>query len=784
MKILFFCTAHNSLSQRLYLVLSRQHSVTVEYALSAKSMIEAADLVQPDLIICPFLTSLVPRQVYEAYLTLIVHPGPPGDAGPSAIDWLLMGDDGTEPDSQLLLDDMENRLNPLGRSHWGVTVLQATEEFDAGPVWAFDQFAVNINDTSVTKSSLYRGPVTRAAIAATLAAVERIQTAATLESAVLGAPASPPSTPTRDGTHGKNGEAGAGRRIVPGLSAHAEFAKLSVTVSQPFLGGTTRHRPLLKAAQRDFDVKRHVASTISRFIRSADSQPGCLSDLFGRKLYLYGGMIENPTLLSCTGQFVPPGSIVAVRDEAVCIATCDNRGVWITHIRQVKTKTDVALWPKVPAASGLRQLGLMPAGEGACGFDFLLPQAASDQWAKSYHSTFQDIWVDFVSDGQRRLAYLYFDLYNGAMSTAQCRRMVQCLDYVLDTASDPNESLPLAAVVLMGGDSYFSNGIHLNVIEAAADPALESWYNINAINDVVQKMLLDFPAQGVTTVAAIRGNAAAGGVALATACDLVVAAPEVVLNPAYRALGLHGSEFHSISYPGRCGAYGARMALRSMTPLSAHDARDMGLVDHVLPQQQYQHEFSAQVLDASVRRYVEQQISSPSLHQQHHLVDSRASPSASSGRIGAWKQNVDTSSAALALARATELGQMSMDFWSARSERYHARRSDFVRKAKPSSTPLRFATHRREQGMLDEEEQDEFDSVEWFVSKSKRNLKKDMSDKMIRLIHDFRNACDLRDEKPAGALNSNSAKLLSPLRRDANMPLTPSTPIFSCYYGA
>ncbi|KAG5930811.1 hypothetical protein E4U53_002109 [Claviceps sorghi] len=781
MKILFFCTAHNSLSQRLYLVLSRQHSVTVEYALSAKCMVEAADLVQPDLIICPFLTSLVPQQVYEAYLTLIVHPGPPGDAGPSAIDWLLMGDDGSEPDSQLLLGDLDNLLNPLGRSHWGVTVLQATAEFDAGPVWAFDQFAVNINDTAVTKSSLYRGPVTRAAVAATLAAVDRIQAAATLESAVLGAPASPPSTPTRDETDGKNAKPAAGRRIVPGLTAHAQFAKLSVTASQPFLGGTTRHRPLLKAAQRDFDVKRHVASTISRRIRSADSQPGCLSDLFGRKLYLYGGMIENPTLLSCTGQFVPPGSIVAVRDEAVCIATCDNKGIWITHIRQVKTKTDVALWPKVPAASGLRQLGLMPAGEGASGFDSLLPQAASDQWAKSYHSTFQDIWVDLVSDGQRRFAYLYFDFYNGAMSTAQCRRMVECLDYVLDTASDPNESLPLAAVVLMGGDSYFSNGIHLNVIEAAADPALESWYNINAINDVVQKMLLDFPAHGVTTVAAIRGNAAAGGVALATACDVVVAGPEVVLNPAYRGLGLHGSEFHSISYPGRCGAYGARTALRSMMPLSANDARDMGLVDHVLPQQQHQRD-----LDASVRRYVERHMSSPPLHHQHQhqFAESRAPPSAASGRVGAWKQNVDTSPAALALARATELGQMSMDFWSARSERYHVRRSDFVRKAKASSTPLRFATHRREQGMLDEEEKDEFDSIEWFVNKSKRNLKKDMSDKMIRLIHDFRNTCDGRDERPAGGLNSNGPKPSSPLRRDANMPLTPSTPIFSCYYGA
>lgn len=73
MKILFLCTAHNSLSQRLYLTLSRSHYVTIEYALSDERIISAVGLVEPDLIICPFLTTLVPRQIYEAYLTLIVH---------------------------------------------------------------------------------------------------------------------------------------------------------------------------------------------------------------------------------------------------------------------------------------------------------------------------------------------------------------------------------------------------------------------------------------------------------------------------------------------------------------------------------------------------------------------------------------------------------------------------------------------------------------------------------------------------------------------------------------
>jgi putative two-component system hydrogenase maturation factor HypX/HoxX len=39
--------------------------------------------------------------------------------------------------------------------------------------------------------------------------------------------------------------------------------------------------------------------------------------------------------------------------------------------------------------------------------------------------------------------------------------------------------------VLMGSSSFFSNGIHLNVIEHSETPDVESWDNINAIDDCV-----------------------------------------------------------------------------------------------------------------------------------------------------------------------------------------------------------------------------------------------------------------------------------------------------------
>ena len=112
------------------------------------------------------------------------------------------------------------------------------------------------------------------------------------------------------------------------------------------------------------------------------------------------------------------------------------------------------------------------------------------------------------------------------------------------------------------GGSYFSNGIALNTIESHTSPGEETWANINAIDDIVEFLVSDTHAErsgfmsavspgqslcqrGIITVACMRGNAAAGGVALAAACDITAAASGLVLNPAYRAMGLHGSEFHS-----------------------------------------------------------------------------------------------------------------------------------------------------------------------------------------------------------------------------------------------
>jgi enoyl-CoA hydratase/carnithine racemase len=664
MKILLLCTAHNSLSQRLYLTLTLNHEVTIEYALSSSSIIEAATIAHPHLIICPFLTSFVPAEVYTKYMTLVIHPGAPGDGGPSALDFVIMGEDGTDDDIERVMK--KDLWSEHGRSHWGVTVLQAIAEYDAGPVWAWEQYTVDIDEHTLTKSSLYRGAVTRAALAACFIAIERIQLAA------------------KEATRAESDNIDDWSRINPRLETKAEYKTASATTGEPFLGGHTTPLPLLKASQRNFDVNRHCALMISRLIRASDSQPGCLTKMFTPNLYIYGGLIEDGQHVSAID--VEPGTIIGIRNDAVCFKTVDGKGIWITHGRRVKKSTDPTLWPKVPAMPLFTDVGIVNPKQ----LPQLLAPLPSD-FSRLDHPTFQEIFVEYDDmESGNRVAYITFNFYNGAMSTNQCRQMCAALRSILDTHT---ESSPLSAVVLLGG-TYFSNGIHLNVIEAAPDPAAESWANINAIDDVVLLILQDFAARGITTISALRGNAAAGGVALAACADYVIAGEDIVMNPAYRALGLFGSEYHTVTYYGRVGQDMAQHLLRDMLPVSAQQAKKIGLVNIVLPGY-------GEDLDSAIHTHVSNLVST---HQT----------------VGHWKQKLDLSPTALSTARTNELGEMSKDFWSPRSIRYHSRRSAFVRKVKASKTPLRFAQHRRKDGEVDEEESDSFDLIETFAALSKK----------------------------------------------------------------
>ena len=117
------------------------------------------------------------------------------------------------------------------------------------------------------------------------------------------------------------------------------------------------------------------------------------------------------------------------------------------------------------------------------------------------------------------------------------------------------------------------------MIEAADDPAGESWRNINAIDDLVEAILTTTDR---LTVAAPAGNAAAGGLMLALAADLVWCRAGAVLNPHYRLMGLHGSEYWTYTLPRRVGAEQAARLTEACLPVTPASALRCGLVDQVI----------------------------------------------------------------------------------------------------------------------------------------------------------------------------------------------------------
>ena len=82
------------------------------------------------------------------------------------------------------------------------------------------------------------------------------------------------------------------------------------------------------------------------------------------------------------------------------------------------------------------------------------------------------------------------------------------------------------------------------------------------------------------TVAALQGNAGAGGCFLALAADEVWAHEGVVLNPHYKNMGnLYGSEYWTYSLPRRIGEAASRAVMQQRLPLVAPLAVQRGLLD-------------------------------------------------------------------------------------------------------------------------------------------------------------------------------------------------------------
>ena len=198
-----------------------------------------------------------------------------------------------------------------------------------------------------------------------------------------------------------------------------------------------RPRPLMRQRDRAIDWSADSTATVLRRIRAAEGHPGVLDTIAGKR--------------------VPPLRRPS-RGRAARRARRDRRAAPRRDLPRDRRRCGLDLAPQAPGAFKLpatRALGSparadVPELPARC----TRPAAAARSARSPTRST-------------RGVGYLHFDFYNGAMSTDQCRRLLDAYRYA--------RGADTRVIVLMGGADFFSNGIHLNVIEAADDPAAESW---------------------------------------------------------------------------------------------------------------------------------------------------------------------------------------------------------------------------------------------------------------------------------------------------------------------
>mgnify|MGYP001815507770 FL=1 len=254
MRILFLAHAFNSLTQRLFVELREAgHEVSVEFDINDAVALEAVELFSPDLILAPFLKRAIPSEIWRKHVCLVIHPGIRGDRGPSALDWAILNEE----------------------EHWGVTVLQADAEMDAGDIWASCDFEM----PQTSKASVYHNEVTEAAVKAVLLAVDRFE----------------------DGNHSPK----------------------PLDYTDPDVRGQLR--PRMQQADRVIEWESDDTETVLRKIRCADGFPGVADCFYGRDVLLFDARPET----NLQGE---PGSMIARSGDAVCRATVDG-AVWIGHMR-------------------------------------------------------------------------------------------------------------------------------------------------------------------------------------------------------------------------------------------------------------------------------------------------------------------------------------------------------------------------------------------------------------------------------------------------------------------
>ncbi|QNQ19911.1 hydrogenase maturation protein [Kosakonia sp. SMBL-WEM22] len=395
-----------------------------------------------------------------------------------------------------------------------------------------------------------------------------------------------------------------------------------------------RERAMLPMRVRTLDWQCDPTDLLLRKIRASDSLPGAPAQLAGVPVRVFNAWQAEAAVASQRGR---AGEIFARDGDALCVATLDG-ALWIGHLR--RSDDHACAQVKLPAAVALRDE---------------LAAYASLPVLDARHPN--KPWLET----RGRVAILHFPLLNGAFTVHDS----QILTTLFARAAADSS---VDAIVLAGGDDFWSNGIELNSIHVADNPAEEGWASINAIDDFAEALLT---CRDKLVVSAVNANAGAGGAMLTLAADRVFMRAGVVINPHYKTMGLNGSEFWTLTLPWRATAEAAVALSENCLPVSARKAAALGLVDVVL-------DLPREAFLETVVSHVNVLIAPDTLADKLQAKQ-RAREAMRSGRP-------------LDHYRREELGRMRGNFF-ADDLHFSSRRTAFVMKQPPCGTPEHLQRH-------------------------------------------------------------------------------------------
>jgi len=376
----------------------------------------------------------------------------------------------------------------------------------------------------------------------------------------------------------------------------------------------------LKQSDRKIDWEKDNTKEILKKINMSDSYPGVLDELLGIRCYLYGAHIEE----ELKGK---PKELIAKRDGAICIGTID-KAIWISQIQKIDSFKLPATYVLKEKIKGVKEKRI--------------PLVIEEKL-----NTFYELRVNKEDE----IAYLYFNFHNGAMTSSQCVKLKYAIEYLKQECK---------VLVLMGGDDFFSNGIHLNILEDSKKQGEDGWSNINAMNEAVKSVL---ECDDIITVASFSKNSGAGGVFLGLACDFAISCEDVIFNPHYKTLGLSGSEYHTYILPKRVGEEKANELLQNCLPINSNYAKKINMIDEVFAYKEYQ---------SKLKNYCE------NLLEEDFYEDF----------IDKKRDILEEDYLYIEKCKEQELKIMYDEFWK-ESSSFHSLRYDFVHKIKPKNTPKR-----------------------------------------------------------------------------------------------